>query len=122
MKDLIQHMILPAACGGAVCVVEVVQSNESGTRVTLVTQGPFKPSLKAAVERVIELYPYALRIRVMSSDQFDLQNLCTFRLFDGSWFEQPPPCKRPRRKMSHEEQKNAVQKLLLGSACIDYNN
>ena len=113
MTDYIQHIILPAALDGGVCVIGEVYSNETRTKVSLVTIGSSKPALKATVERIIELYPHVLRIRILTSDGPDL---CSFKLIDGSWVEQLPPSQRALKRLTGEERRRALRACMVGAA------
>ena len=115
MTDDIQDMILPVATQDGAMVVCEVRCNESESRVSLVTSDSRRPSLKATVERITALYPYAIRIRVLSPATLGLSTLCTFRLVEGMWLEQLPASMRPRRRLNASEQMEAMRGCFIGA-------
>ena len=85
MKDDIQDMIIPAEQKSEVCVIHEVHYNEIERRVTLVTAGWDRPALNACIECVRGIYPDFGRIRVMTSETFDLLPICIFGPTDVDW-------------------------------------
>ncbi len=85
MSKIEEHFILPGEIEGEDCEVHEVYHREVEHRLSFVTSGWIKPTLRATVQKAMQIDPLVTRIRIMTSDAFDLAPLYIFELVDGVW-------------------------------------
>lgn len=85
MTEQNERFILSGIVHGEFCVVDETYHSKSDHSVSFVSSGRTIPTLEAAVRLGKTIDPRVRRIRVMTSDAFDLMTLCIFWLIDGRW-------------------------------------
>ncbi len=85
MSNIEEHFTLPSEIEGEDCEVHEVYHSEVERRLSFLTSGWIKPKLRATVQKAMQIDPFVTRIRIMTSDAFDLMPLYIFELVDGVW-------------------------------------